>query len=89
MARLAERLKKDGSNVNGWVELVRSYRVLGQNDKAEAAMADARRALENDPDKLRQFTQGTEAGRINRAGGTHGTGCTDCAGSRPTGTHRC
>jgi cytochrome c-type biogenesis protein CcmH len=58
--RLANRLKMDGSDVNGWVQLVRSYRALDQNDKAQAAAADARRALANDPDKLRQFTEGTE-----------------------------
>jgi cytochrome c-type biogenesis protein CcmH len=58
--RLANRLKKDGSDVNGWVQLVRSYRALDQNDKAQAAAADARRALANDPDKLRQFADGTE-----------------------------
>ena len=58
--RLANRLKKDGSDVNGWVQLVRSYRALDQNDKAQAAVADARRALANDPDKLRQFAEGTE-----------------------------
>ena len=62
VAGLAARLKKDGSNVGGWVMLVRSYRVLGQNDKAEAAMADARRALANDPDKLRQLTAATATG---------------------------
>ncbi len=59
--RLANRLKKDGSDVNGWVQLVRSYRVLGQNDKAQTAIADARAALANDPDKLRQFAEGTAA----------------------------
>ena len=58
--RLANRLKKDGSDVNGWVQLVRSYRALDQNDKAQAAVADARRALANDPDKLRQFAEGSE-----------------------------
>ena len=61
VARLAERLKKDGSDVNGWVQLVRSYRALGENDKAQAAMANARAALANDPDKLRQLAEGTEA----------------------------
>jgi cytochrome c-type biogenesis protein CcmH len=60
VARLAERLKKDGSDVEGWLRLVRSYRVLGQSDKAQAVIADARRALAGDPDKLRQLTEGAE-----------------------------
>jgi len=59
--RLADRLKQDGSDVPGWLQLVRSYRVLGQNDKMQAAIADARRALASDPDKLRQFTEGSTA----------------------------
>jgi len=59
--RLADRLKQDGSDVPGWLQLVRSYRVLGQNDKMQAAIADARRALASDPDKLRQFTEGSNA----------------------------
>ena len=59
--RLANRLKKDGSDAQGWVQLVRSYRALGQFDKAQAAVADARRALANDPDKLRQFAEGSDA----------------------------
>ncbi|HTT47656.1 MAG TPA: c-type cytochrome biogenesis protein CcmI [Pseudolabrys sp.] len=59
--RLAERLHKDGSDVNGWLQLVRSYRVLGQNDKMEAALADARKALAGDPDKLKLFNDGAVA----------------------------
>ena len=58
VARLAERLKKDGSDAQGWAQLVRSYRVLGQFDKAQAAEAEARKALANDPEKLRQFAEG-------------------------------
>jgi cytochrome c-type biogenesis protein CcmH len=58
VARLAERLKKDGSNAEGWAQLVRSYRALGQNDKAEAATADARQALAGDAGKLQQFNSG-------------------------------
>jgi len=56
--RLAERLKKDGSNVSGWVQLVRSYRVLAKTDKAAAAIADARAALAGNPESLQQFNQG-------------------------------
>jgi cytochrome c-type biogenesis protein CcmH len=50
--RLAARLKQDGSDVDGWVRLVRSCRVLGDAEKAYAATAHARHALAGDPDKL-------------------------------------
>jgi cytochrome c-type biogenesis protein CcmH len=53
--RLATRLRENGSDVEGWVRLVRSYLVLGEREKAQAALADARRALKDDPDKLRRF----------------------------------
>lgn len=53
--RLAERLNRDGSDVEGWLRLVRSYMVLGQPDKARAAAADARRALAGDPSKLQRL----------------------------------
>ena len=62
VARLADRLKKDGSDADGWVQLVRSYRAMGQGDKAHAASADARVALAGDPDKLRRFAEGIEGG---------------------------
>jgi cytochrome c-type biogenesis protein CcmH len=55
--RLAERLKQDGSDVEGWLRLVRAYAVLGERDKARAAAADARRALAAAPDKLRRFDE--------------------------------
>jgi len=58
VARLAARLQRDGSNVEGWIQLVRSYRVLEQPDKASAAEADARRALAQDPNKLAMFEAG-------------------------------
>ena len=59
--RLAERLKKDGSNLDGWIQLVRSYRVLGQADKATAATAEAKVALAGDPDKLRRLVESIKA----------------------------
>ena len=54
VARLADRLKQDGSDVEGWLRLLRAYMVLGDRDKASAAAGDARRALASDPDKLRR-----------------------------------
>jgi cytochrome c-type biogenesis protein CcmH len=55
VARLAERLHQDGSDIEGWLRLVRSYMVLGDRDKALAAVGDARRALAGDPEKLRKI----------------------------------
>ena len=59
--RLAQRLKKDGSDPNAWLMLVRSYHVLGEKDKAEAAIVDARKALAGDQDKLGWFEQAAKA----------------------------
>jgi len=55
VARLADRLKENGNDVEGWQRLLRAYMVLGERDKAHAAAADAKRALANDPDKLRRI----------------------------------
>jgi cytochrome c-type biogenesis protein CcmH len=55
VSRLAERLKQDGSDLDGWMRLVRSYVVLGERDKAKAAAADARQLIGNDADKRRRF----------------------------------
>lgn len=57
VARLAERLHRDGSDLEGWLRLVRSYMVLGDREKALAAVGDARRALASDPDKLRRIDE--------------------------------
>ncbi len=54
---LAARLGQDGSDVEGWLRLLRAYVVLGERDKAQAAAADARRALANDPEKLRRVDE--------------------------------
>jgi cytochrome c-type biogenesis protein CcmH len=61
VARLAERLKKDGSDVPGWIQLVRSYRVLGNTEKVKAAVADAHAALASDQEALQRLDQGLAA----------------------------
>jgi cytochrome c-type biogenesis protein CcmH len=55
VARLAERLERDGSDPEGWLRLVRSYMVLGEPDRAHAAAGEARRVLSADPVKLQRF----------------------------------
>ncbi len=55
--QLAERLHRDGSDIEGWLRLVRSYMVLGDRDKARGAADEARRALANEPDKLRRVDE--------------------------------
>jgi cytochrome c-type biogenesis protein CcmH len=55
--RLAARLRQDGSDVDGWIMLARSYRALGEPEQARAAVADARRALAHDPDKLSRLDE--------------------------------
>jgi len=55
VSQLADRLKQDGSDVDGWQRLLRAYMVLGERDKASAAAADARHALAGDAGKLHQI----------------------------------
>ena len=59
--RLAARLKQNGDDVDGWLRLVRAYRVLGEPEKAKGALGDARQALAADPDRLRQLNEGLKS----------------------------
>lgn len=58
--RLAMRLSADGSDVEGWLRLVRSYLVLGERGKAQAATTNARRALAGEPEKLQRLDSGVK-----------------------------
>jgi cytochrome c-type biogenesis protein CcmH len=49
---LAARLDADGRDVDGWLRLLRSYKVLQEDDLAKSALAKARNALAGDPDGL-------------------------------------
>ena len=42
---LAEKLSKNGNDLQGWLQLIRSYVVLGERQKAKAAVASARAQL--------------------------------------------
>jgi cytochrome c-type biogenesis protein CcmH len=56
--RLAARLKQNGSDVDGWLRLVRAYMVMGDRDRARGALTDARLAVANDAERLRQLNDG-------------------------------
>ncbi|MEI6573841.1 MAG: c-type cytochrome biogenesis protein CcmI [Alphaproteobacteria bacterium] len=46
--RLDERLTQDGSDLDGWLRLMRAYRVLGETDKAKASRERAKLSFTND-----------------------------------------
>ncbi|MGP9819672.1 c-type cytochrome biogenesis protein CcmI [Salinarimonas sp. NSM] len=46
---LAARLKEEGGSADEWVRLLRSYAVLGDRDRAQIALGEARAALAGDP----------------------------------------
>lgn len=53
--RLADRLKTDGGDLEGWLRLVRAYGVLREGDKARTALADARRNFAADTDAKKRL----------------------------------
>jgi len=50
--RLAERLKQDPDDLQGWLMLARSYTVMGETDKARDALAAAVRLAPDAPEVL-------------------------------------
>ncbi len=52
VAGLAERLKRDGKDLGGWLKLVRAYKVLGRDKDAMSALGEARRTFEGDRESL-------------------------------------
>ncbi len=52
VAGLAARLKANPDDPAGWQRLIRAYAVLGDKDKAHAALADARKAAAGHGDQL-------------------------------------
>jgi cytochrome c-type biogenesis protein CcmH len=55
VARLAQRMAENGSDVDGWLRLIKAYSVLGERDKAQTAAANARSALAGNNDNLRRI----------------------------------
>ena len=57
VSKLAERLKRDGSDIDGWMRLVRSYVVLGDREKALSAATAARESIGADAGKRQRFDE--------------------------------
>lgn len=54
---LAARLGKDGSDLTGWLRLVRAYKVMGRDEAAVAALARARQAMAGNGNALAELEQ--------------------------------
>ncbi|HJZ42159.1 MAG TPA: tetratricopeptide repeat protein, partial [Hyphomicrobiaceae bacterium] len=52
---LAQRLKRDGRDLAGWLRLVNAYVVLGRKDDALTALADARKTFGGDEKALSEL----------------------------------
>ena len=52
---LADRLKKDGKDLEGWMRLVRAYSVLGRRKDATSALSEARATFAGDEKSLAQL----------------------------------
>ncbi len=57
VARLAEKLKSNPDDSEGWLRLIRAYAVLGEMEQAKASALDARQALQARPDAVRAIDE--------------------------------
>ncbi len=55
VAGLAKRLEADGSDLEGWLRLMRAYKVLGKSGEAKQAASSARENFKNDPSALERI----------------------------------
>ncbi len=61
VAMLAARLKADPNDALGWVRLMRAYTVLGETEKAQQALSDARKAFPDNKDAQTAFNTAAKA----------------------------
>ena len=57
VATLAEKLEKNPGNLQGWVMLGRSYKVMGRFDEAARAFEKAGSAMESDPELMLEVAE--------------------------------
>ncbi len=57
VARLAARMESNPDDMNGWVMLGRSYKMLGRYDEAVAAYSKAEAFIDQDPELLASYAE--------------------------------
>jgi cytochrome c-type biogenesis protein CcmH len=57
VTRLAEKMKANPDNMEGWLMLARSYKSLGRFDDAVQAYSKAEKAISDDPDQLASYAE--------------------------------
>ncbi|MFD0986783.1 c-type cytochrome biogenesis protein CcmI [Methyloligella solikamskensis] len=55
VAKLADRLEQNGDDLDGWLQLVRSYVVLDKKDEARTALAKAKAQFSDQPSALQRL----------------------------------
>jgi cytochrome c-type biogenesis protein CcmH len=65
VAQLASRLENDPNDLNGWLMLIRAYSVLGDKDKASAALGRARTVFANQTEAQAQLAQSAKEFSLN------------------------
>jgi cytochrome c-type biogenesis protein CcmH len=55
VAEFAAKMEKDPTNLQGWVMLARSYRILGRNEEAAKAYEQAGSFIDSDPQLLADY----------------------------------
>ncbi len=55
VAQLADKLKDDPANIDGWLRIIRSYAVLGRKDEAAGALTTATKHFADDPEASKKL----------------------------------
>ena len=61
VARLASRLEDEPDDLAGWQRLIRAYRVLGDREKADAALEKAKKHFADNREALKQLDAAAES----------------------------
>jgi len=68
--RLSDRLRAHPDDPAGWMRLLKAYSVMGETAKANAALADARKALAGDASNLAALEAQARALQLEKSGDT-------------------